>query len=69
MIADRFMKRIGGPQGLAGLIIGSSLVAVVISLGMVGIASLFDFTLSPLIPSVFAGIGAAIFAARMSKQA
>ena len=68
MIADRFMKRIGGSHGLTGLIIGSGLVAVIISLGMVGIASLFDFNLSPVIPSVFAGIGAAIFAARMSKQ-
>ncbi len=68
MIADRFMKRIGGRQGLARLIIGSCLVALTISLGMVAILSLLGFELSPVIPSVFAGIGAAIFAARMLKE-
>jgi Flp pilus assembly pilin Flp len=68
MIADHVMRLIPGRQGLTKLIIGSSIVALVISLGMVGVVSIFDFTLSPAIPSVFAAIGAAIFAARMSKQ-
>ena len=68
MIADRVMKLIPGRQGLTKLVIGASLVALMISLGMVGILSLFDFTLNPAIPSAFAGVGAAVFAARMSKQ-
>ena len=68
MIVDQVMKLIPGRQGLTKLIIGSSLVALMISLGMVGVVSLFDFKLSPVIPSVFAAIGTAIFAARMSKQ-
>jgi len=68
MIAERVMKLIPGRQGLTKLIIGSSLVALMISLGMIGVVSLLDFTLNPAIPSVFAAIGAAIFAARLSKQ-
>jgi Flp pilus assembly pilin Flp len=68
MIADHLMKLIPGRHGLTKLIIGSSIVALMISLGMVAVVGLFDFTLSPAIPSVFAAIGAAIFAARMSKQ-
>jgi CHASE2 domain-containing sensor protein len=68
MIADHVMKLIPGRQGLTKLIIGSSIVALMISLGMVGVVSFLDFTLSPVIPSVFAAIGAAIFAARMANQ-
>ena len=67
MIADRVMKLIPG-HGLTKLVIGSILVSLVISLRMVGVASLFDFTLSPAIPSGFAGIGAAMFAARMAGR-
>jgi hypothetical protein len=69
MIADRFLKLIPGEHLLTRLIVGSIFVALVISLGMVGIVSLFGFTLSPAIPSAFAAAGAAIFAARMARQA
>ena len=69
MIADHIMKLIPGRQGLTKLMISSSIIALIISLGMVGIVGLFEFQLNPVIPSVFAAIGAAIFAARMAKQA
>lgn len=68
MIADRIMKLIPVRQGLTKVIIGSSLVALMISLAMVGVVRVFDFNLDPAIPAVFAAIGAAVFAARMSKQ-
>gem|GEM_PF-1757050 len=67
MLVDKMLKRIQGPPGLLKVIIGSSLVALLISLAMVGVASAFDFKLNPAIPSAWDAIGAAIFAARMVK--
>jgi hypothetical protein len=68
MMTNRFMNLIPGRRLLTRLILGSVFVALVISLGMVGIVGLFGFTLNPAIPSAFAATGAAIFAARMSRR-
>jgi hypothetical protein len=67
MIIERLVEKLPVKSNFEKLIIGSILTALAISLGMVGILRLFDFSINPAIPSVLAAIGAATYAARMRK--
>ena len=64
MIIKRLVEKVPVRSNFGKLIIGSMLTALAISLGMVGILVLFDFSLNPAIPSAFAAVGAALYAAR-----
>lgn len=50
---------------LAKLLIGAVLIALVISLGMIGILKLLGFSINPAIPAALGAIGAATYAARV----
>ena len=67
MIIEGLMEKLPVKSNFTKLIVGSVLTALTISLGMVGILRLFDFSINPAIPSAFAAIGAATYAARMRK--
>ena len=67
MIIERLVEKMPVKSKPAKLILGSLLTALIISLGMVGILGLFDFSINPVIPSAFAAIGAATYAAKMRK--
>jgi len=64
MIIKRLVEKVPVRSNFGKLIIGSMLTALAISLGMVGILVLFDFSINPAIPSAFAAVGAALYAAR-----
>jgi hypothetical protein len=55
-------------SSFAKLILGAILVALLVSLGMIGVLKLFGFSVNPSIPSVFAGISAALYAAGIKKK-
>ncbi len=67
MIVERLVRKLLVKSNFTKLMVGSILTALAISLGMVGILRLFDFSVNPAIPSAFAAIGAATYAARMRK--
>jgi len=67
MTIARLVEKLDIKSNFTKLMVGSILVALTISLRMVGISRLFNFSISPAIPSVFAAIGAATYAARMRK--
>lgn len=68
MVIKKIIDKLPIRSGFAKLILGAVLVALLISLGMVGVLKLFGFSVDPVIPSVFAGISAAIYAARVKKE-
>ena len=68
MIVERIVQSIPIGSQFSKLIIGSVITALLISLGMVYILKLFNFSINPAIPSAFAAIGAAIFAARFKNK-
>jgi len=67
MIIEHLVERIPTKSAFTKLMVGSVITALAISLGMVWILQAFDFSISPAIPSAFAAVGAALFAARMRK--
>ncbi|HIE26884.1 TPA: hypothetical protein EYP66_06330 [Candidatus Poribacteria bacterium] len=69
MIIERLVEKLPIRSDFQKLVIGSILTALTISLGMVGILRLADFSINAVIPSTFAAIGAAVYAARMRKSA
>jgi len=64
MIIERLVEKVPVRSNVGKLIIGSMLTALTISLGMVGILALFDLSINPAIPSAFAAVSAALYAAR-----
>lgn len=68
MIVERIDQSIPVKSQFLKLVIGSVITALLISLGLVFILKLFNFSIAPAIPSAFAAIGAAIFAARFSSK-
>lgn len=62
MLAHTLVDRLPVRSDHVRLIVGSVAVALVISLGMVWIAALLGFRLSPALPASFAAVAAAFFA-------
>jgi len=62
MIVDRLVEKIPVKSKFAKMILGSLLTALTISLGMVGVLSMFDFSINSAIPSAVAAMGAAAYA-------
>lgn len=67
MIIEHLVEKIPTKSGFTKLMAGSVLTAVAISLGMVGLLHLFDFTVNPALPATLGAVGAAVFAARLRK--
>ena len=62
MIIERLVEKIPVKSKFTKVILGSLLTALTISLGMVSILSIFDFSINPVIPSTVAAMGAAAYA-------
>lgn len=69
MVIKKLINKLPIRSGFLKLILGAVLVALLLSLGMVGVLGLFGFSIDPVIPSVLAGVGAAVYAAKMQKEA
>ena len=68
MLTEQLVKLLPIQSPILKLIIGSVIVALTISLGMVAVLRLLGFEVNPALPSALAGIGAAVFAARMKDK-
>jgi hypothetical protein len=68
MFAEKVIKILPIKSKFLKLVIGSTLTALMISLGMVFILDLFHFSINSAIPSAFAAIGAAIYASRFNSK-
>jgi hypothetical protein len=68
MFAKRLTDLIPVRSTFAKLILGSIVVALTISLGTVAIASLISVAMPSAIPAALAAVGAATYAASMSKS-
>lgn len=68
MIIERLVEKIPVKSKFSKLILGSLLTALAISLGMVGILSMFDFSIDPVIPATVAVIGAAAYSVHATKM-
>lgn len=68
MVIRKVIEKVPIKSSFAKLILGAVLVALLVSLGTVGILKLFGFSVDPAIPSVFAGFSAAIYAAGTRKK-
>ena len=64
MIAEKVLEKMHIVSRPAKLILGSTIVALMISLGMIGILKLIGFPMNPGIPAVMGVIGAAAYVAR-----
>jgi len=67
MIVEKLIEKLSIRSSFVKLILGSTLIALIIALGMIGILRLFGFWVSPVIPVALAVVGAAIYAARIQK--
>ena len=67
MVVEKLINRLPKRSGFLKLILGAVLVGLLVSLGAVGVLRLFGFAVDPIIPLVFAGVGAAIYAARVKR--
>lgn len=68
MIIKKIIDKCSIKSSFAKLILGAVIAALLVSLGMVGILKLFGFSVNPVIPSAFASIGAALYAAAVQKE-
>ncbi len=68
MVIKKLIDKVPIDSSFAKLILGAVLVALLVSLSMVGVLKLFGFSVDPAIPSVFAGISAAIYAAGVKRE-
>jgi hypothetical protein len=68
MVVKKVIDRCSIESSFTKLILGAVLAALLVSLGMNGILRLLGFSVNPAIPSVFASIGAAIYAAVVRKE-
>jgi len=67
MIVEKLIEKLSIRSSFVKLILGSTLIALIIALGMIGILRLFGFSVNPVIPVALAAVGAAIYAARIQK--
>ena len=67
MIVEKIMDKLPVSSPLAKMIVGWILTALMISIGALGILSLFNFSVNPVIVAVLAVIGAAVYAASVRK--
>ncbi len=67
MLAEKVINIFPIKSNFLKLLIGSILTVLMISLGMVYISELLLFKIGSAIPSAFAALGAAIFAARFKN--
>ena len=67
MIVDKLIEKLSIRSSFVKLILGSTLIALIIALGMIGILRLFGFSVNPVIPVALAAVGAATYAARIQK--
>ena len=65
MFAERLAKSLSIRSSLLRVVVGSVVVGLTISLGMVAILRLLGLGVNPALASAPAAIGAALFAARM----
>ena len=68
MLAEKFINILPIKSEFLKLLIGSTLTALMISLGMVYILEFIHFPVSPALPSAFGAIGAAIYASRFNRK-
>ena len=68
MLVERLLKHTPLKNEWICLLVGSVATALLISLGMIAVLSLIDFTINPAIPSAFGAIGGALFAARAKQR-
>ncbi len=67
MVVEKLINKLPIRSAFVKLILGAILVALLISLGIVSVLRLLGMHINPAIPSVFASIGAAIYAAGMQR--
>ena len=67
MIVKRLVEKLSIRSSFLKLILGSTLIALIIALGMTGILRLFGFSINPVIPVALSVVIVAIYAARMRK--
>jgi len=67
MIVEKLIEKLSIRSSFVKLILGSTLIALIIALGMIGILRLFGFSVNPVNPFALAAVGAAIYAARIQK--
>ena len=68
MIVERLVEALPVKSELIKLIVGAAMTGILISLGVVFVLSLTSFAIKPALPSIFAGIGAAIFTVKFKKR-
>lgn len=68
MVVKKIIDKCPIKSSFAKMILGAVLAALLVSLGMIGILRLFGFSVNPAIPSVFASIGVALYAAGVQKE-
>jgi membrane associated rhomboid family serine protease len=68
MLIKKIIDKVPVRSSFAKLILGAILAALLVSFGIIGILKLFGFLVNPAIPSVFASIGAALYAAAVRKE-
>jgi len=67
MIVERLVEKLSIKSSFPKLILSSTLIALIIALGMTGILRLSGFSINPVIPVTLSVVIAAIYAARMRK--
>ena len=67
MIIDKLIDKLPFKSNLIKLIVGSTLTALVIALGIIGVLKLIGFSINPAIPATLGIIGAAAYTAIMHK--
>lgn len=68
MIVEKLMEKLPIRSNFMKLIISSILVALLISLGTIGVLKLFGFSVNPVLPATLGVIGAAVYAASANKK-
>jgi membrane associated rhomboid family serine protease len=68
MLIKKIIDKVPVRSSFAKLILGAILAALLVSFGIIGILKLFGFLVNSAIPSVFASIGAALYAAAVRKE-
>ncbi len=68
MIVKKIIDKCPIESNFVKLVFGAVIAALLVSLGMISVLKLFGFSVNPVIPSVFASIGAALYAAGVRKE-
>lgn len=69
MFVKELVNKLPRGLGLVKLILGGVLIGLLVSLAMVGILKLLGFSVGPVVPAVFAGVAAGVYAAGMQRGA